>query len=299
MASTLKWAFGFGAAFLFIIVVIVLTSGPAVPFEDCVGIAQLNGEISYASVETGLFSVGPSNVRQLESQLAKADGQTDVKAILLEIDSPGGSAVPSKELFDAVAKAKKPVVAYFSEVAASGGYYVGAGADYVVADPNTITGSLGARMELLNYAELLQKIGVRQESVQSGGMKDIGAPYRNMTDEEKAILQQIINESFETFRNDVVASRGTKLNRAKFDNVTDGRLLSARMALDAGLVDAVGTRDAALKKAGELAGISGEPKECDLPSDQQIDVFGKLGLSIGRGIASMLLKNDGPHLAYS
>ncbi|HLD75769.1 MAG TPA: signal peptide peptidase SppA, partial [Candidatus Norongarragalinales archaeon] len=231
------------------------------------------------------------------SSIEKWDASSS-PVLLLEVDSPGGGAVASKELYDALRSVKKPVVAYLGEVAASGGYYAASATQYIVANPNTLTGSLGARAEILNYEQLFQKIGLRSESVQSGRLKDIGAGYRNMTPEERSILQGIIDELKGNFQKDVETARAGKLT-PQFQTVLDSRVLSAKQALTAGLIDQVGTRKEALKMAAELGGLADDPAECRL---DELNPFEKAFQSFGSGFARSLLSAAGPtsvRLSYS
>ncbi len=217
----------------------------------CIARIQLNGEIAYSS-SGGLFA-SETTAEELMQEIEKADEEGRVGAILLEVNSPGGSAVASKDLFDALQNAKKPSVAYLKEVAASGGYYVASAADYIVANPNTVTGSIGARTSLLNYAQLFEKLGLKEESIQSGELKDIGAGYRNLTEEERGILQELILEIGDNFAEDVYAAREKKLDKTLFSKYLDARVLTASQALKAGLVDEIGGKADAESQAVTLA----------------------------------------------
>ncbi len=288
---------GLGILFFVIASIVLLPDS----FSDCVGVLRVDGEIAVDGA-SGVFAVSSASSTELVKLIQQAKGDERIKSLLVEINSPGGSAVASKDIYDALRDTGKPSVAYLSEVAASGGYYVASGANWIVANPNTLTGSIGAKAELLNYEALFQKLGLRDEAIKSGELKDIGAGYRNMTDEERAILQSIIDEAFENFRDDVKTGRGEKVNNAFFAEVLDARVLTAKQALRAGLVDEIGGRKIALQKAASLGEIegSGEPEECALepPESPLTDLLSQLGTSFGKGIASAF-KNPAPRLSYS
>ncbi len=257
---------------LFALVVVLLIGAAAssdriIPAPDCVAVIRVNGVISPMPAG-GMFSEQAASPSDLAALLDEASADGSIKSVLLEVNSPGGSAVASEEMFSEIWDFDKPVVAYLGEEAASGGYYVAAAADEIVSNPNTLTGSIGARFEIINYAQLLSNIGVRQESIASGDLKDIGAPYRNMTDEERTLLSGITNETFQNFLSDVRAGREGKLVEPRFSQVLDGRVIGAKQALAAGMVDEIGSRRSALALAAELGGIKLEkdelPQECEL-----------------------------------
>ncbi|MFA6049110.1 MAG: signal peptide peptidase SppA [Candidatus Micrarchaeia archaeon] len=258
---------------------------------NCVGVVLVQGEISTG----GAGSLGGEGAQSGEviTELEGAEGDGRVSAIFLEINSPGGSAVASKEIFDAVREVKtKPVIAYISEAGASGGYYVASAAETIVANPNAITGSIGARATLLNYGGLFGKVGLYEESLKSGELKDMGAGSRNMTDKEREIFSRMVNETFENFELDVRDARKGKLTAA-FEGVLDGRILTAKGALAAGLVDEIGTRKMALKKAAQLGGIpegdGGKIEECTFARPSGLrELFSSLGSTAANAIIPAL-----------
>lgn len=191
-----------------------------------------------------------------------------IKAIVLRIDSPGGGVGPSQEIHDKVKRidADKPVVASMGSVAASGGYYIAAPARQIFANPGTITGSIGVIMEFTNFQELLDKIGLHSEVVKSGKHKDIGSPVRPMTEEDRALLQGVIDDVHNQFVVSVAAGR--QLDPQKVKELADGRIFTGRQARELGLVDELGSLDAAILRAGELGGIDGKPTVVYPPSDK-------------------------------
>ncbi|RJR15796.1 MAG: signal peptide peptidase SppA [Nitrospiraceae bacterium] len=183
-----------------------------------------------------------------------------IKAIVLRVDSPGGAVAPSQEIHEEILKVKqnKKVVVSMGTVAASGGYYIAAPADKIVANAGTLTGSIGVIMELPNIEGLMKKIGVETQIVKSGRHKDMASVFRSLTPEEKQILQSVLDDVHNQFINAVSEGRGIKLEDIK--NIADGRIFTGRMAKDIGLVDELGNLQDAIMLAGKLTGIKGEPK---------------------------------------
>jgi len=201
-------------------------------------------------------------------QLGAFHEDDDVKAIVLRVDSPGGGVGPSQEIHDEVQRidADKPVIVSMGSVAASGGYYIAAPARRIFANPGTLTGSIGVIMEFTNFQELLEKIGLSSQVVKSGKHKDIGSPVRTMTEEDRAILQALIDDVHTQFVESVAAGR--KLDVQKVRTLADGRIYTGRQARDLGLVDELGSLDAAVRYAGQLAGIEGKPDVVYPPNDK-------------------------------
>jgi protease-4 len=206
--------------------------------------------------------------KKIIEQLDGFQENGSVKAIVLRVDSPGGGVGPSQEIHDKVklVDADKPVVVSMGSVAASGGYYIAAPARQIFANPGTITGSIGVIMEFTNFQELLDKIGLRSEVVKSGKHKDIGSPVRPMTEEDRALLQALIDDVHNQFV--VSVATGRQLDPQKVKALADGRIFTGRQALELGLVDELGSLDAAIRRAGELAGIDGKPTVVYPPSEK-------------------------------
>ena len=186
---------------------------------------------------------------------------SSVKAVLIRIDSPGGGVVASEEIFNAVLNARKQgkkVVISMGSVAASGGYYIAAAGDRIVANPGTLTGSIGVKMEFANLERLLEKIGVRGMVIKAGEYKDMGSPFREMTDHEKMLLQWVIDDVHSQFIEAV--AKGRNLPEADVKAIADGRIFTGRQALHLKLVDQLGDLEDSILIAAELAGIKGKPK---------------------------------------
>ncbi len=209
--------------------------------------------------EDGPFS--NKSTDNLNKRLKALGERNDVKAIVLRINSPGGSVGAVQEVCDEIAKLKasgKIIVASMGDIAASGGYYIAASADKIYCNPGTLTGSIGVIFELANVEDLIKKIGVKMNPIKSSAHKDIGSPFRTMTADEQKIMQSVIDDAYGQFV-DAVAS-GRKMDKARVKVLADGRIYSGAQAKANGLVDELGNLEAAISKAGELAGIKGKPK---------------------------------------
>ena len=196
------------------------------------------------------------------SELKRYGENPLVKAIVLRIDSPGGGVVPSQEIHDAVKRVRqkhsKLVIASMGTVAASGGYYIAAATDRIIANPGTLTGSIGVIMELANVEGLMKKIGVESVVVKSGDRKDIGSPFRAMRPEDRRILQTVMDDVHSQFIEAVAEGRALDINTVKA--IADGRIFTGRQAKDAKLIDDLGDLNEAIRLAAEMAGIEGEPR---------------------------------------
>jgi protease-4 len=185
-----------------------------------------------------------------------------VRAIVLRIDSPGGGVVPSQEIFEEVQKiradGRQKIVASMGSVAASGGYYIAAATDRIVANPGTITGSIGVIMETANVKGLLDKIGVEPIVIKAGEHKDIGSPFRKLEPDDRRILEELLNDVHTQFIEAV--ARGRNLPAERVRELADGRIFTGRQAKDFGLVDDLGNLQDTIQAAAELAGIEGEPR---------------------------------------
>ncbi|HXY54803.1 MAG TPA: signal peptide peptidase SppA [Nitrospirota bacterium] len=194
-------------------------------------------------------------------ELSEYTDDPSIKAIVIRIDSPGGGVVVSQEIYNAVTKAKKEgkkVVVSMGSVAASGGYYVAAAADKIVANPGTLTGSIGVIMEFANVEKLLEKIGVKGVVVKAGEYKDMGSPFRDMTPQERKLLQDVIDDVHNQFVKAV--AEGRNLPESEVRAIADGRIFTGQQALALRLVDQMGDLDDSIRLAGSLAGIKGKPK---------------------------------------
>ncbi len=237
----------------------ILTGGPSEHGD--VAVVELAGPIDDA--------------RPTVEALKKYTEQDDVKAIVLRVDSPGGAIGSSQEIHDAVlaANKKKKVVVSMGNVAASGGYYVSVPAAKIVADPGTITGSIGVISHFFVVEDLLKKAHLRWEVIKAGDVKDIGSPLRMMTQKERKLLQNLTDDMHEQFIEAV--AKGRNLPIGKVRALADGSVFSGRKAKDLGLVDTLGGLQEAIRIAGELGNVKGEPKVI-LPEREKFRWFKRL-----------------------
>ncbi len=233
----------------------VHVSGPLV--GPAIAIIDVNGTI----VGGSSGALGATEVAAAEDIIAlinAANSDPDVKAILLKVNSPGGSVVASDEIYHALTGIHKPIVVYMGEVAASGGYYISMAADHIVANPNTLTGSIGVISTFPNVEGLLEKVGVEFNVITGGEAKDFGSMYRDMTEEELLYWQTLTNEIHTSFIEIVAEGRG--MTEGEVREIADGRVYTGRRALELGLLDELGHQSNAIHEAAMLGIIAGEPR---------------------------------------
>lgn len=196
----------------------------------------------------------PQLTEKVTAELRSASQNAAVKAVILRVESPGGGVHDTDLIHREVLKfkeSKKPLIAFFTGVAASGGYYISAPADKIMATPSTITGSIGVIAQFPNYTDLMAKLGVKMHTIKSGPQKDMLSPYRPLDPEGEKILQNWINESYDEFVR--VVSNGRKLDESVVRTIADGRIYTARQAVKNKLIDSVGYFEDAVALAKELA----------------------------------------------
>jgi protease-4 len=184
---------------------------------------------------------------------------SSIKAIVMRIDSPGGAVAPSQEIYEEVRKgvSKKKIVVSMGSVAASGGYYIASPATRIIANPGTLTGSIGVIMEIPNFKGLMDKLGVKTEVVKSGRHKDLASAFRSLGRDEREILQNVLDNVHEQFITAV--AEGRKMLREDVIKIADGRIFTGEQALAVGLIDELGNLEDAITVAAKLSGIKGEP----------------------------------------
>ena len=185
-----------------------------------------------------------------------------VKAVVVRINSPGGAIAPSQEIYSAILKIRangKPVVASLDSVAASGGYYIASACDPIVSNSGSITGSIGVILQWFDMKDLVNWAKLKPETITSGAMKDAGSPYRELTEAERQYFQGIVSQLHTQFVRDVAEGRKKKMKTEDVWRVADGRIFTGEQALELKLVDQIGTIDDAVRAAGNLGGIAGEP----------------------------------------
>lgn len=237
----------FGAGLALVIYTTAPSDGVPVFGRDRIAILPLRGVIT-------------QNHRVLrELRDYRKDGS--VRGFVLWVDSPGGEVAPSQSIYQELARAREDgyaVVAAIGSVGASGAYYAALGADTILAMPGSLVGSIGVIMEFPNYQVLLDKVGLRFEVVKSAEHKDLGSPYREITPEERALLQEVVDDVYGQFVDAIAEER--EMSRDSVMKVADGRLLSGHMAIEYGLIDAEGNLDDAVAMAGKMAGLGPEPR---------------------------------------
>ncbi|MCL6450466.1 MAG: signal peptide peptidase SppA [Acetobacteraceae bacterium] len=223
-----------------------------------VGVVYIEGTIVSGRGGDTLTSTSVGS-DEVVGYLRDALSDSSIRAVVLRLNSPGGSAAGSQEIAGEVARlqeAGKKVVASMGDVAASGAYLVASAADLVMADPGTITGSIGVIMEISNLEALLGKLGISVKTIKSGEHKDLGSSTRPLTEEEQALLQEMVDDVHRQFVAAVVEGRG--LSRARVEELADGRIFTGRQAVELGLVDSLGNLHDALDEAARLAGLGEE-----------------------------------------
>ena len=240
---------------------------PKVKAQGAIGVVRIEGVLSGAA---GGYS-GDVRTQDVTAALREAAKRDDIKAVLIRIDSPGGSAAAAQEIAEEIERIKekgKPVVASMGDVAASGGYWIAVSCDEVFANPATTTGSIGVITELVSLEELLKKMGIETEVIKSGPYKDMGSITRRLSPEERKLLEDLIDDVYRQFLLQVEKGRKGKMSPEQIRSVADGRIVTGNKARQLGLVDHLGNYYDALERAQELAGLSGEPQVIELnPQD--------------------------------
>ncbi len=265
---------------------------------DAVAIVEVNGIITNGDsdeINTGAIS------GVVIEDLQTADADPSVKAIVLRVDSPGGTVTGSAQIYEMILEMEKPVVVSMESVAASGGYYISAPGDYIFARADTVTGSLGVIMTLFNAQELLDEIGVDVITITSGPNKALGSTWEELTPEHREILEEFIDESYDEFVR--IVADGRSMSQSTVRELADGRIYTGRQAADNGLVDELGNLQDAIDKAADLGGITGEPRivEYDhIPSFYRLllSTSGRLNQSEADRILETFTELTTPSLEY-
>ncbi|HNQ23652.1 MAG TPA: signal peptide peptidase SppA [Phycisphaerae bacterium] len=225
------------------------------PALDKVAVIDVTGIIRNTR-PARLLGEGEQPVSLLAEELDKARRDPLVKAVILRINSPGGTVTASELMHDEIRrfrKCGKPVIAVLMDVAASGGYYIACACDEIIVHRTTITGSIGVIVQMFDISGTMQLVGVKSDAITSGPRKDSGSPFRAMTPEERALFQQVVNELYDRFV-EVVREGRPALDETQVRSLADGRIYTARQALEAGLVDRIGTWHDALDAARQRSG---------------------------------------------
>ncbi len=248
-----------------IILAVALVAGVMAFFESP------SGSFSFGQVKIGRVNVvGPiMESEAVVSWIRTLREDESIKGVLLRVNSPGGAIAPSQEIYEAVSKLAevKPVVASYGTVAASGGYYISCPATKIVANPGTITGSIGVKAEFMTFGAALEKLGIRPEVLATGRYKTTGTPLKDLTSEQRAQLQDLLSDMQDQFVTDVAKGRG--MDEAEVRAVADGRGITGRQALVYGLVDRLGGQEDAVALLKKLCGISGKVTLLEGPEEEE------------------------------
>ena len=231
---------------LFILVLILRSIGGGTSLGQKVAVVDI----------TGIITKSDATIKLIHTYR----DDPSIKAIVVRIDTPGGSVAPVQEIYSELQKIDKPIVASMGGTAASGGYYVACAADTIMANPGTLTGSIGVIMQFTRLKGLYDKIGLEHQVIKSGEFKDTGSPFRQLTEKEQAVLQTTVDDVYNQFVDTIFEARKSLLSRPEILELADGRIFSGQQALDAKLLDRLGNLPEAIEHAGELANIEGKPK---------------------------------------
>ncbi len=257
---------------IFVAMVLALVPSCAVPtLPGRIALLRIDGIImSGASGDSMFFSAGTTSDHIMEV-VNQAIDDPGIEAMVVRINSPGGSAAASQEIYDAFMRFKetdRPLIVSMADVAASGGYYVAAPADEIFANPATLTGSIGVIMQFMNYEGLYEMIGLTDETISAGEFKDIGSPTRPVTEEEREMLQGMIDQVHDQFKDAIIEGRDA-ITEENIEDIATGMIFNGEEAIDLGLVDRLGGLQDALDRAAEKAGLG---------ENYTVDELGKVGL---------------------
>lgn len=214
-----------------------------------------SGKIAVVDLDFTIFTSEP-----IVRQFKKFGNDKSIKAIILHVNSPGGGVAASQEMYEAVKKVRdsgKPVIVSVASLGASGAYYTACGSNLIVANPGSLVGSIGVIMNLMNFRELADKLGISETIIKSGELKDAGNPLKELSDKDREYFQEIVDNSYQQFLR--VVSESRKIEMEKLKEYANGRVFTGLQAKEIGLIDSIGTFEDAVRIAGNIAGIEGEP----------------------------------------
>ena len=255
-----------------IIVLVLLTSAVCIggivligvtqadtPTGDHIAVVDIHGQITTRD-PGGLFAVNGASAERIIRELEEIRDTDSVKGLMLDIDSPGGAVIASEQIYTELLRVQAegiPIVAYFGNTATSAAYHISTPADVIVANPGTVTGSIGVISQVPNLEALYEKIGIEMQTITTGEFKDMMQPARPLTEEERQIIRDIQEESFDSFVDAIAAGR--PLSEDEVRELADGRIFSGRQGIENGLVDELGDRRDAIRTIGELSGLGDDP----------------------------------------
>lgn len=263
-----------GAVIALVVFAVVIAIAAAALSQDGGFFAPSGDRVALVRIQGVIY-----DSRSIIKDLERYADDARVKAIVVRVDSPGGGVAASQEVYQELKRLReeknKKIVVSMGSVAASGGYYVACAADHVVANPGTVTGSIGVIAEWYNYASLLNWAGLKPEVVKSGTYKDIGSPIRPMSDDERQMIQGMIDRLYSQFLGVVVAARSGKqgLDEARIRQLADGRVFSGEEAAQLGFVDELGNERTAILSAARMVNITGEPVVVEPPAEKSFTIL--------------------------
>ena len=268
--------------------------------ENKILVVPIRGIIVPDGSYSFIISEESTSSSSLLEKLSSAEKDPSIKAIILEINSPGGTVVASKEVADKVKTLNKPVISWIREYGTSGAYWIASSSDYIIADELSATGSIGVIGSYLEFSRLFEKYGIGYERLTAGDYKDAGTPYRKLTRDEQDLLQKKLDIIHARFKQDIASSRN--ISSEKINTISSGIFYLGSEAYNLGLIDKLGSKEDAIIKAKELAKI----KEAKLIAQKEkksiIDVISKLLSNsfyyVGKGIGSVLVQDSFAIKAY-
>lgn len=256
-----------------VIIIAGAVSGPLPKSGPGVAIIRVEGIITAGRSGGGFMEETGAGSETIVEQIDRATHDSRVKAILVRINSPGGSAAGAEEVYQALLKAREklPVVISMGDVAASGGYYIAAAGDEIYCNGGTLTGSIGVITSHLDLSGLMKKIGVSYQDITTGEFKAMGSPSRPLTEREQALIKALLGDIYQQFVGAV--AEGRKLPKEKVLKIADGRVFTGRQAQKLGLVDKIGGFQQALSAAAQRAGLRGRPRKIEYGPKGFFDLF--------------------------
>lgn len=251
---------------------------------DTIAVIPIYGEISYGSSDNSYTN--PDDIKNL---IDEANADSYISAIVLDVNSPGGTPVASEEIMQAIKNSKKPVISWISDSGTSGAYLASSASDKIVASPSSWVGSIGVILQLSDLSEMYKKMGINKYSLKAGQYKDMGADYRNLTADEKKMLQTMVDEEYNYFISLVANNRNLSTDYIK--SIAEGKIYTGRQALNLKLVDSLGGKDQAIQDAADLAGIGDSYKVITMSPPSTFEkilsgITSQLGYSMGLGIGN-------------
>lgn len=216
---------------------------------DTIAVIPVYGEIAYSADSASSYT-NPDDIKNL---IQEANDDMSVSAIVLDVNSPGGTPVASEEIMQAIKNSKKPVVTWISDTGTSGAYLASSASDKIVASPSSWVGSIGVILQLTDLSEMYRQMGVNKYALKAGQYKDLGADYRNITPDERKMLQSMVDEEYDYFIS--IISQNRNLTKDYVKSIAEGKIYTGRQALKLKLVDSLGGKDQAIQEAANMAGI--------------------------------------------